>query len=131
MSQELADAARQRLFIGIRAVAGPHVATGGAAHARMVAEADVLPRGFQSWLSTEREGAGSAGLVGADGSWESYDGPATGTNASCHLGVGPQALREQPLQQGEPMDLAKLRRLLDREELQRALKPHRGRDSRI
>jgi hypothetical protein len=29
------------------------------------------------------------------------------------------------------MDLAKLRRLLDREELQRALKSHRGRDSRI
>jgi len=29
------------------------------------------------------------------------------------------------------MDLAELRRLLDREELQRALEPHRGRDARI
>jgi len=33
--------------------------------------------------------------------------------------------------QGKPMDLAELRRLLDREELLRALKPHRGRDARI
>ena len=33
--------------------------------------------------------------------------------------------------QGKPMDLAQLRRLLDREELLRALEPHRGRDQRI
>src|SRR5947208_9503217 len=32
--------------------------------------------------------------------------------------------------QGRPMDLAQLRRLLDREELLRALAPFRGRDSR-
>src|SRR6266702_7411986 len=31
----------------------------------------------------------------------------------------------------EPMDLAKLRRLLDREQLLKALEPHRSRDSRI
>jgi hypothetical protein len=33
--------------------------------------------------------------------------------------------------QGKPMDLAQLRRLLDREALLRALEPHRGRDARI
>ena len=33
--------------------------------------------------------------------------------------------------QGKPMDLAQLRRLLDREALLRALEPHRGRDPRI
>jgi hypothetical protein len=33
--------------------------------------------------------------------------------------------------QGRPMDLAQLRRLLDREELLRALEPHRSRDERI
>jgi hypothetical protein len=33
--------------------------------------------------------------------------------------------------QGKPMDLAQLRRLLDREELLRALEPHRRRDERI
>src|SRR5439155_10848325 len=32
---------------------------------------------------------------------------------------------------GEPMDLARLRHLLDRTELLRALEPHRGRDPRI
>src|SRR5215210_7845420 len=33
--------------------------------------------------------------------------------------------------QGKPMDLAQLRRLLDRTELLRALEPHRGRDARV
>jgi hypothetical protein len=33
--------------------------------------------------------------------------------------------------QGKPMDLAQLRRLLDCEELLKALEPHRGRDERI
>jgi hypothetical protein len=33
--------------------------------------------------------------------------------------------------QGQPMDLAQIRRLLDREALLRALEPHRGRDPRI
>ncbi len=45
MPEELADTAQQRLFIGVRTMAGPRTATVGPAHARMVAEADEPPCG--------------------------------------------------------------------------------------
>jgi hypothetical protein len=41
--ERIGNTALQRLFIGVRAVAGTRAATAGPAHARMVAEADGLP----------------------------------------------------------------------------------------
>ncbi len=67
MPQELADTAQQRLFIGVRTMAGPRTATGAPAHARMVAEADEPPCGYHAWLLTEREGVAGTRLGGTAG----------------------------------------------------------------